>query len=114
MVNFTSWPLYPPGKLATGTHCIGGWAGIGAGINIVEDRKMSCFCRVSNPGRKLKDESNSRDIIFQIGSKQLSPLLQLDDLHCLAVAIILSRVQYVCLTDRVHRTRKICYPVLLS
>jgi hypothetical protein len=38
----------PPGR-APGTHWIGDWVGLKAGLDAVEKRKISCACQESNP-----------------------------------------------------------------
>jgi hypothetical protein len=40
-----------------GTHCVGGWVGPRAGLDAVEQRNISCFCRESNPGRPARSPS---------------------------------------------------------
>lgn len=32
-----------------GTHCIGGWVGPGAGLDVMEKRRISCFYQESKP-----------------------------------------------------------------
>jgi hypothetical protein len=49
LVSLTPRPLNPR-KRAPGTHCIGGWVGLRAGVDDVEGRKI--FCPV--PGRELR------------------------------------------------------------
>jgi hypothetical protein len=39
VVSFTPRPLYP-GEIALCTHWIGGWVGLGAGLDAVEKRKI--------------------------------------------------------------------------
>jgi hypothetical protein len=42
---------------ASGTHWIGGWVGPKAGLDAVEQRKIYCPCRESNPGRPARSPS---------------------------------------------------------
>jgi hypothetical protein len=39
---------FTPGKGASSTHCIGGWVGPRAGMNVMEKRNISCPCREEN------------------------------------------------------------------
>jgi hypothetical protein len=48
VVSFTPLPFYP-GETIPGTHCIGGCVGSRTGLDITETRKISCFCRDTNP-----------------------------------------------------------------
>jgi hypothetical protein len=41
---------FNPGERAPGIHFIGGWMGSKAGLDAMEKRKISCFCRESNRG----------------------------------------------------------------
>jgi hypothetical protein len=40
----------PPEERAPGTHCIGGWVGLRAGLHVEANGKFFCLCRGSNPG----------------------------------------------------------------
>jgi hypothetical protein len=40
----------PPGERTPGTHWIGGWVGLRAGLDVVEERKIF-HCGESNPDR---------------------------------------------------------------
>jgi hypothetical protein len=43
----------PPGKGPLSTHCIGGWVGLRAGLDIEARGKTPCLCQGSNPGRPV-------------------------------------------------------------
>jgi hypothetical protein len=45
---------------ALGTHWIGGWLGTSAGLDPVENRKISCTYRESKPGRLARSPSLHR------------------------------------------------------
>jgi hypothetical protein len=51
VASFTRRPLYSRGNRAS-THCRGGWVGLRAGLE-VEQRKISCPCRESNPDSSI-------------------------------------------------------------
>jgi hypothetical protein len=40
---------FTPGETAPGTHCIGGWVGPSAGLDVIEKRKTSCPYREPSP-----------------------------------------------------------------
>jgi hypothetical protein len=42
------------GEKALGTHWMGGWMGLRAGLDAVAERKIPCPCRQSNPGRPAR------------------------------------------------------------
>jgi hypothetical protein len=42
--------LFNPGERAPSTHWIGGWAGLTAGMYVIEERLISCPYRQRNPG----------------------------------------------------------------
>jgi hypothetical protein len=42
---------FTPGKRVPGNHWIGGWVGPRAGLDTMEERKISFLCRESNPRR---------------------------------------------------------------
>jgi hypothetical protein len=48
-VNFTPRTLYPPGKRSPGTHWIGGWVDLRAGLDDLEKRKF-----LTLPGLELQ------------------------------------------------------------
>jgi hypothetical protein len=56
VVSFTTWPLYPRWKRAR-CPLIGGCVGPRASLDAVEKRKVSCFCRESNPGHPTHSQS---------------------------------------------------------
>jgi hypothetical protein len=41
------------GKGHPGTHWVGGWVGLRAGLDTVDRVKILCLCRGSNPGRPV-------------------------------------------------------------
>jgi hypothetical protein len=41
--------LHPPGERAPGTHYVGGWVGLRAGLDAVEERNNYCPYGESNP-----------------------------------------------------------------
>jgi hypothetical protein len=43
----------PPGKGPPGTHCIGGWVDLRAGLDTEVRGKILCPCRGSNPDRPV-------------------------------------------------------------
>jgi len=49
MVKITPRPPYPLAK-EPGTHWIGRWVGTRAGVSVLGKTKISCFCRITNPG----------------------------------------------------------------
>jgi hypothetical protein len=49
VVNFTPRPLYPRGLSASGTHWIGGWVDLRAGLDDLEERKL-----LTLPGLELR------------------------------------------------------------
>jgi hypothetical protein len=48
--------LYPR-EWNPGTHCVGDWVGHRAGLNIEARGKILCFCRESNLGRPVCDQT---------------------------------------------------------
>jgi hypothetical protein len=48
VVSVTPRPRFTPGKRTPGTHWIGGWVGLRAGLNAGAGRKILCPCRGSN------------------------------------------------------------------
>jgi hypothetical protein len=48
---------FTPEETAPGTHWIGGWVGASVGLHAVEESKISCSCRESNPGRPVRSSS---------------------------------------------------------
>jgi hypothetical protein len=65
VVSFTPRPLYPRGNPPPpflGTHWIGGWVCLRAGLDHVEKRTI-LQCRESNPGRPGRSPSLSRHLI---------------------------------------------------
>jgi hypothetical protein len=57
MVSFMPLSLYPHGKSSTGTYWIGGYVGLGAGLDAVEMRKISHYLESnpSHPARRYTD-----------------------------------------------------------
>jgi hypothetical protein len=51
VVGVTPWPRLALGERTTGTHCIEGWVGLRAGLDIESRGNIICFCRGLNPGR---------------------------------------------------------------
>jgi hypothetical protein len=47
----------PPGDRASSIHLIGGWVDPRAGLVAVEERKITCPCRESNPDRPVRSRS---------------------------------------------------------
>jgi hypothetical protein len=52
VVSVTPRPRFTPGKRAPGTHWIGGWVGLRAGLDAGARRKI-CPCRGSNLDRLI-------------------------------------------------------------
>jgi hypothetical protein len=48
VVSVTPWPRFIPGERTPGTHWIGGWVGLRAGLDTGARRKILCSCRGSN------------------------------------------------------------------
>jgi hypothetical protein len=53
VVSVTPWPRFTPKERTSGTHWIGGWVGLIAGLDTETREKILCPCRRSNPGRPV-------------------------------------------------------------
>jgi hypothetical protein len=49
MVSVTHRPRFYPRENIPGTHWIGGWVGLSAGLDTEARGKILCLCQVSNP-----------------------------------------------------------------
>jgi hypothetical protein len=49
--------LYPPRERTPGTHWIGGWMGLRAGLDTGARRKIFCPCRGLNPDRPAHSQT---------------------------------------------------------
>jgi hypothetical protein len=52
---------FTPGDTAPGTHCVGGWLGLRADLDVMEERKISCPWRESNPDSSVVQPSRPID-----------------------------------------------------
>jgi hypothetical protein len=68
---------FTPGKTAPGTHCIGGWVGPKAGLDVMEKSKISCTYR----------ESNADSSVVQTVAQSLYRLSYSDSLVCAYIYI---------------------------
>jgi hypothetical protein len=50
VVIVTPRPSFTPRRRTLGTHCTGGWVGLGAGLDTEAIGKILCLCWRSNPG----------------------------------------------------------------
>jgi hypothetical protein len=87
VVSVTSRPRFTPG-----THWIGGWMGLTAGLDTEAWGRILCLCRVSNPGRPVC----SQDTILTELSQLLYPRVTL--IYCkLLLALYPSTMTWKCI-----------------
>jgi hypothetical protein len=57
VVSVTPRPRFTPGERTPGTHWIGGWVGLSAGVDAGARRKILCPCRGSKPDRPARSQT---------------------------------------------------------
>jgi hypothetical protein len=58
VVSVTPRPRFTPGERTPGTHWIGGWVGLRAGLDAETGVKILCFCRRSNRDRPARTQTD--------------------------------------------------------
>jgi hypothetical protein len=57
VVSIMPWPCFTPRERTPGTHWIGGWVGLRAGLDVGARREILCPCQESNSDRPARSQT---------------------------------------------------------